>query len=136
MPKILKDWQGEDIRTDNVKGYYKNPWRESGGEILTNMINKLLSELSPGYNVDPTTNKKIPIPILGLEPVQKSIDNFNKCLKQNEELLNEDPKKSFKFVLNVFDLSSIPNSLKFVIRFSTKSNPLSKLSFVLKSPTL
>ena len=95
-PKILRDWQGDEIRTNNVKGYYQNPFRTSGGSILTNTIDKLLSNLSPGYNIDPITNKPIPIQVIGLESIQPAINNItnlsNAFLEHTDRLSNVVPQ--------------------------------------------
>lgn len=51
MPRLLKDWQAEDMRNGNVGNYYKNPL----GDLLTS-INSALQQIKTKILVSSTTS--------------------------------------------------------------------------------
>ena len=115
IPKILSDWQADEIRNNNVKNYFKNPFYNTNGTLLYNIINKLINHLLPGNNVNPVNNQLIPIPIIGISnELLLTINNtnitINTFIEHTNRLSNTIPEDQLIYLPSTFiSISEFPH---------------------------
>lgn len=70
MPKLLKDWQAEDMRNNNAKDYYQNPVGSSA-KTIKSTADSIVKSSQYEYT-DETTLRRTTAVVTGLEDVNSS----------------------------------------------------------------